>query len=101
VSAVLNPDGTINSATNPASVGAVVMLVIDIGQLPSPDAVPASTTIGGLTAPMVPMTTVTGHPGKEQFQVQVPQGVQTGPSVPVVVQFKNADATARLTIAIQ
>jgi uncharacterized protein (TIGR03437 family) len=102
VSAVLNPDASINSASNPASMGAVVTVLVDASQAPPGAVAPSSVTIGGVSAPIVPMTdVVTGHAGKMQFQVQVPSGVQTGSAVPVVVHFQNADATAQLSMAIQ
>jgi hypothetical protein len=91
----------INSASNPASVGAVVTVLVDASQLPPGAGAPSSTTIGGVTAPFVPMTdAVIGHAGKVQFQVQVPSGVQTGSAVPVAVHFQNTDATAQLSMAI-
>jgi uncharacterized protein (TIGR03437 family) len=102
VSAILNPDGSTNSSANPASTGAVVTLLIDNSQLPSMDAAPTAVTIGGIAAQFVPMTgDILGHAGKLQFQVRVPAGVQAGSAIPVVVQFKDTAATARLTIAIQ
>jgi uncharacterized protein (TIGR03437 family) len=102
VSAVLNPDGSINAPGNPAAVGAGVTLLIDVSQLPSADAIPSTVTIGGIDAPIVPMQDViVGHAGKLQFEVRVPAGVQSGSAVPVVVAFQGTDATAKLTIAIQ
>ncbi|HEV3198687.1 MAG TPA: hypothetical protein VGZ73_12285, partial [Bryobacteraceae bacterium] len=100
LSAVVNSDGSVNSATNPATVGSVVMLVVDFSQVPG-TAPPVSVTIGGVAATMVPMDDVIGHPGKLQFSVRVPTGAPSGPTVPVVVQFLNSQAVANLTMAIQ
>jgi len=101
ISGALNSDGSINSAANPTAAGAEVELLVDSSQVPLTSA-PSAVTIGGLDAQLVPLPNVVlGYPGKILFRVQIPMDVSSGPAEPVIVQFKNTDDTARLSIAIQ
>jgi uncharacterized protein (TIGR03437 family) len=115
--AILNQDGvTLNSANAPASPGSIVSLwgtgegVTDppgvdgrlaIGVLPAPLAA-VSVTIQGLPA------TVTYHgaapglmPGVFQIDAQVPQKVQPGNSVPVIVTIGGATTQTGVTLAVE
>lgn len=96
VSAVLNPDGSLNSESNPVAPDSVVKLVIDNAQLAPGWQFPPSVTINGITAPLVPMDNTIGIAGKLQFQVRVPASIASGAEVPVVAQFRDPDFTIRL-----
>lgn len=113
--AVLNQNGTLNSATNPALVGSIITLyATGEGQtspggvdgklasgstLPSPNQ-PVSVTIGGLPAVVnYAGAAPTLVAGLMQINVQVPAGFADSTSVPVVVQVGGVDSPAA-TIAV-
>ena len=115
--AILNQDNvTHNSAQAPAPRGSVVILwgtgegVTDppgvdgrlaVGVLPAPLA-PVSVTIGGLPATVQYAGAAPGlMPGVFQINAQVPQGVQPGNSVPVVVKIGSATTQAGVSLAVE
>jgi uncharacterized protein (TIGR03437 family) len=106
--AAINADGTINSASNPVQVGNYISLyATGEGQttppgvdgklatppLPTPN-LPVSVTVGGLPAIVQYKG---GGPGEEaglmQVNVQIPDGVQPGGYVPVVLTVGDASTT--------
>lgn len=115
--AILNQDNvTHNSAQAPAPRGSIVILwgtgegVTDppgvdgrlaIGVLPTPVAA-VSVTIGGLAATVEYAGAAPNlMPGVFQINAQVPQGVQPGNNVPVVVTIGGATTQAGVTLAVQ
>jgi uncharacterized protein (TIGR03437 family) len=116
--AVYNQDGiTLNSASNPAKTGDIISLFatgegqttptgVDgkpaSGSLPQPN-LPVSVIIGGQRSQAIPY--VGGAPGQVaglmQVNVQIPNGIQTGNAVPVVVQVGNASSQPGVTIAVR
>ncbi len=115
--AILNQDNvTHNSAQAPAPVGSVVILwgtgegVTDppgvdgrlaVGVLPAPLA-KVSVTIGGLPATVAYAGAAPGEmPGVIQINATVPQGVQPGNSLPVVVTIGGAASQTGVTLAVQ
>jgi uncharacterized protein (TIGR03437 family) len=115
--AILNQDGTVNSASNPASVGSYVFVYatgegqtnpggIDgkPGDSPAPVPViqPVTATVGGLTAQVQYAGGVPGLvAGVLQVNVQVPAGVTAGSSVPVVITIGGQSSQANVTVAIE
>ena len=115
--AAINQDGfTVNTAANPAKVGDVISLyATGEGQtappgvdgkpagvpLPQPN-LPVTVTIGGQT---VRPQYAGGGPGEVagvmQINVQIPSGIQTGNSVPVVVQVGSVPSQPGVTIAVR
>ena len=114
--AVVNQNGTINTASTPAPVGSIVSLyATGEGQTspsgtdgkPASDSppkpiLPVSVTIGGLTVDNLQY--VGGAPGEVagllQINVQVPSGVTPGSAAPVVIQVGGATSQAGVTIAV-
>ena len=109
-------DSLHNPATNPAKIGDVISLyTTGEGQttptgvdgkpaavpLPQPN-LPVSVTIGDQT---VKPQYAGGAPGEVagimQINVQIPTGIQTGNSVPVVIQVGAVSSQPRLTIAVR
>ena len=116
--AALNQDGLLNSAANPAIVGQVVILygtgeglttpLQADGQLtPAVEPLPrprqrVTVTMGGVECPVL----YAGAPpglvaGALQINVQLPAGVPTGESVPVVLAVGEALSPDTVTIAIR
>ena len=116
--AALNQDGSLNSAANPAMVGQVVILygtgeglttpLQADGQLtPGVEPLPrprqrVTVTMGGVECPVL----YAGAPpglvaGALQINVQLPAGVPTGESVPVVLAVGEALGPDTVTIAIR
>jgi uncharacterized protein (TIGR03437 family) len=106
--AAVNFDGTINSPTNPANVGAYVSLYATGEGQTSPAGVDGQVSLGQ-THPVLPVTaTVGGLPavvqyaggapgqvaGLMQVNVQIPSAVQAGGYVPVVLKVGGSSTTA-------
>jgi uncharacterized protein (TIGR03118 family) len=110
----LNPDGTVNSSTNPAFAGSVITLfatgqglvlppgadgVVDDRILSTPQ-LPVSLTIGGQTADVLYAGTGPGLvQGVMQVEAVIPSGL-TG-AVPVVLTVGSASSQANVTISVQ
>jgi trimeric autotransporter adhesin len=98
-------DETINSAANPAKVGAYVSLYATGGGQTSPPgvdgkltgtapALPVSATVGGVPAPVQYAAGAPGQvAGLMQINVQIPNALQPGGYVPIVLKIGDA-ATA-------
>jgi uncharacterized protein (TIGR03437 family) len=113
--AVLNQDGTLNTAANPAKIGSIIVLYatgegqttpqgID-GQVTSTATVkpvlPVSFTVGGQTAGLLYAGEAQGEiAGVMQLNLTIPSGVQPGSAVPVVVQVGDASSPTGVTIAV-
>jgi uncharacterized protein (TIGR03437 family) len=113
--AVLNQDGTLNSAANPAKIGTIIVLYatgegqttppgID-GQVTATGTVkpvlPVSFTVGGQTAGLLYAGEAPGEiAGVMQLNLTIPAGVQPGSAVPVVVQVGDASSPTGVTIAV-
>jgi uncharacterized protein (TIGR03437 family) len=114
--AALNQDGSINSSTNPAARGSIVVLYgsgagptsppgIDghIANSPAPSPIaPITVTIGGAEATVL---YAGGAPGLVEGVIQVnaviPAGVIPGARVPVVIASGTAKSQPLLTIAVK
>jgi uncharacterized protein (TIGR03437 family) len=110
-------NGTINSASSPASRGSYVSLYISgagqtspagtDGQIansaPYPQTVqPVTAQIGGLSAIVTYAgVTPTVVQGLTQVNVQVPMGIQPGSAVPIAIQVGGISAQSGVTLAVQ
>jgi len=105
MAAINMADGTVNSAANPAKVGASISFYATGGGQTSPAGVdgqlgssadpkpilPVTVTIGGLPATVQSATGVAGQiAGLMQVTVQIPSGVRPGGYIPVVLQVGEA-----------
>jgi uncharacterized protein (TIGR03437 family) len=104
--AALNADGTVNSATNPIKIGDSITLYgtgEGLSSIPDPpfltscDALlrpilPVSVSIGGIQAP-VPCAGRRSDEAAMRVVVQIPNGVQPGGYVPVVLKVGEASTT--------
>jgi uncharacterized protein (TIGR03437 family) len=114
--AIINQDGTVNSANNPASAGSYVSVyATGEGQTnpagvdgkpadspaPQPVAQPVTATVGGIDAPV---QYAGGAPGLVagvlQVNVQVPAGVTPGTAVPIVLNIAGRTTQANVTLAV-
>ncbi len=104
--AILNQDSSINSATNPAAPGSVVVLYGTGGGALTTDspgrlALLVSVTIGGIDAPVLYAGIAPGLvSGAIQVNVQIPTGVPSG-AVPVILQVGDARSRSDVTLAVQ
>jgi uncharacterized protein (TIGR03437 family) len=115
--AIINQDGTMNSASNPAPVGSIVAVYAtgegqtnpdgvdgkpDDSPAPVPVAQPVTATIGGAPATV---QYAGGAPslvaGVMQVNVQIPQGTPAGSAVPLVINVGAQSSQANVTLAIK
>ena len=115
--AIVNQDGTVNSAVNPAAVGSYVFVYatgegqttpggIDgkPGDAPAPTPVtqPVTATVGGVNAQVQYAGGVPGLvAGVLQVNVLVPQGVASGNSVPIVLNVGGQSTQTSVTLSIR
>jgi uncharacterized protein (TIGR03437 family) len=115
--AVLNQDGSINSAANPAAAGSIATLyATGAGLLNPPAADGAVITADSLPTPVLPVTAqidgrdaevlyAGGAPGTVagvlQVNVRIPSEVSSGSAVPIVLRVGGAMSQSNLTIAVQ
>ena len=85
--AATNADGTVNTAANPAKIGSSISLYANSRDDPN---VPVSVTIGGILS-TVQYWDSTGN--VERVKVQIPNSVQPGGYVPVVLKVGDASTT--------
>jgi uncharacterized protein (TIGR03437 family) len=113
--AALNQDGSVNSVSNPAGAGSIVVFygtgegqtnpagqdgVIATGVYPTPVQA-VSVQIGGQTAQVLYAGAAPGEvAGLLQINARIPAGV-TGNAVPVVVSVGNSSSRAGVVIAVQ
>jgi uncharacterized protein (TIGR03437 family) len=113
--AILNQDLTLNSASNPAARGSIVVLfgtgagqtsppTVDgelAGRVPPKPALPVSVTIDGRKAQVLYAGAIPGAlTGLLQVNVRLPDGVRSG-NVPVLLYAGEAASQARVTLAVQ
>jgi uncharacterized protein (TIGR03437 family) len=112
-----NQDYTINSSTNPAAAGSVIVLYATGGGLTSPLVPDGSVvTTDVLPRPVLPVTaSIGGQPatvlyaggapgiaaGVLQVNVQLPDGLAAGSSVPVILTIGGQSSQAGVTIAVR
>jgi trimeric autotransporter adhesin len=116
--AILNSDYRVNSAVTPAPQGSVVMIYATGGGLTDPAGtdgglaptaeplprvvLPVSVTIGGAQAQVLYAGGAPGLvDGLIQINAVVPQGIASGPSVPLVVQIGDSQSQPGITMAVQ
>jgi uncharacterized protein (TIGR03437 family) len=113
--AVVNQDGSVNSATNPAARGSVISIYATGEGQTSPAGVTGSVAPSNTKVPMLPVTATIGGigatvqyagsaPGEVagllQVNVVVPQGVSRAAAVPVTVSVGGIASQAGVTIAV-
>lgn len=116
--AILNQDYTLNTSANPAAIGSVVMIYGTGGGVTNPPSTdgslapvaepfprlvlqPVTATIGGVPAQVSYSGGAPGLvSGLTQFNVTIPAGVTTGPSVLVVLHVGGYQSQPGLTIAL-
>jgi uncharacterized protein (TIGR03437 family) len=114
--AIVNQNGAVNSATNPASPGSIVTIFAtgegqtspvgidgkpDGFPAPTPIAQPVTATIGGLSADVQYAGGVPGLvAGFLQVNVRVPAAVPTGSTVPVILSIEGASSQASVTMVV-
>jgi uncharacterized protein (TIGR03437 family) len=114
--AIVNQNGTVNSATNPAAPGSYVMIFAtgegqtnpdgtdgkpDGYPAPTPIAQPVTAIIGGLNADVQYAGGVPGLvAGFLQVNVRIPTGVAAGSAVPVTLSIGGKTSQANVTLAV-
>jgi uncharacterized protein (TIGR03437 family) len=114
--AIVNQDGTLNSASNPAAIGSTVSVYAtgegqtnpagvdgrpDSAPLPQPVTQPVTATVGGLAASVEYAGGVSGLvAGVLQVNVQIPQGVSPGNAIPVTLTIGGVTSQANVTVAV-
>jgi len=114
--AVVNQDGSVNSAVNPAAPGSVISIYATGEGQTSPAGVTGSVTQSRAKAPVLPVTVTIGGigatvqyagsaPGEVagllQVNAVVPRGVGPGSAVPVTVRVGGIASQAGVTIAMK
>jgi len=114
--AALNEDNSLNSASNPAARGSVVVLwgtgegetnPAGIDGLPATASFPkplqkVSATVGGLPAKVEYLGAAPYFvAGVFQTNIRIPEGVTPGSAVPVVVKVGDVESPAVVTIAVK
>ncbi len=114
--AILNQDGSVNSAGNPAAAGSIITLwATGAGQLSPPGIDGAVTTSDSLPVPVLPVTAQIGGQaatvlyaggapgivaGVIQVNLRVPRGTAAGAAVPLVLSVGGSTSQSGLTVAI-
>lgn len=113
--AVVNQDGSVNSASNPASRGTAIQIYATGGGQTSPPSstaivatgqasltLPVSVTVGGVNAQVLYAGAAPGEiEGVVQVNVMVPQSVTQGVALPVLVTIGNVTSQTGVTVAIR
>jgi uncharacterized protein (TIGR03437 family) len=114
--AVVNQDGSVNSAGNPAARGSVISIYATGEGQTVPAGVTGSVTLSNPKAPVLPVTVAIGGigatvqyagsaPGEVagvlQVNAVVPQGVGPSSAVPVTVSVGGTESQAGVTIAVK
>jgi uncharacterized protein (TIGR03437 family) len=112
--AIVNQDGTVNSAANPAARGSVISIYATGEGQTSPAGVTGSVTQSNAKAPVLPVTVTIGGTGATvqyagpapgavagllQVNAVVPQGI--GPALPVTVSAGGIASQAGVTVAVK
>ncbi len=85
----VNEDGTLNSASNPAARGSIVVLY---GTGQGISGLPVSVTVGGYAANVLYTGPVAGYPGLWQLNVQMPAGYVAPGTMAVIVNVGGASS---------
>jgi uncharacterized protein (TIGR03437 family) len=103
--AIVNQDGTVNSAANPASRGSVISIYMTGQGGASPALTPptnVAVTIGGVATTVQYAAQAPGEiAGLTQVNAVVPQGVAVGPTEPVVVGVGGVQSQVGVTVAVK
>lgn len=115
--AVLNQDGSVNSAANPAARGTIVQIFgtgegqtnpagedgkVALGPVLPKPVQPVTVTIGGQTAPVIYAGAApSAVAGLLQVNARIAANAATGAAVPVVVRVGQAQSPAGVTIAVK
>jgi endo-1,4-beta-xylanase len=111
----VNQDGTLNSASNPAARGSVVILYATgegqrnpagVTGVPAPAYAapvlsPVTLTVGGAAAALGYAASAPGFVGLMQINLTVPQEAPTGASVPVTLTIGTLASPAGVTISVK
>ena len=111
----VNQDGSLNSASNPAARGSVVVLYatgegqrnpagvtgVPAPAYASPVLSPVTLTVGGAAATLGYAASAPGFVGLMQINLTVPDGAPTGASVPVTLTIGTAQSPSGVTIAVK
>ena len=92
--AAQNQDLSINSASNPAAPGSIVVLY---GTGAGSPVLPVSVTVDGQAADVL----YAGGTGVIQVNIQLPAGIHSGAAVPVVLRVGGAVSQPGVTLAVQ
>ena len=112
---ILNQDMTLNSSTNPAPTGSIVVLYAtgegqtdpagidgNLAEAPYPTPLlPVTVTIGGLLAEILFAAATPGFAGLLQVNARIPAGVVPGDAVPVTLAIGTAASQPGLTLAVE
>ncbi len=109
----VNQDGSLNSASNPAARGSVVILYatgegqrnpVGVTGVPAPayagPVLTSSLTVGGIAASLAYAASAPGFVGLMQINATVPAGSATGGAVPIVLTIGTAQSPS-VTIAVK
>jgi len=114
----INEDGNLNSASNPAAVGSVLVLYAtgtgqtnpavtdgtisnDPNNLPQP-LLPVSVKVNGLDAQVLYAGAAPGLvAGVAQLNVRIPAGVPAANTIPIVLQVGNSTSRFDVTVAVK
>jgi uncharacterized protein (TIGR03437 family) len=114
--AIVNQDGTVNSASNAAARGSVISIYATGEGQTSPAGVTGSVTGSGGKTPVLPVTVTIGGIGATvqyagsapdavagllQVNAVVPAGVSVGSGVPVVVSVGGVQSQVGVTVAVR
>ncbi len=115
--AIVNQDGTVNSASNPAPAGSIVSVyatgegqtssggadgTLGTAPLPVPVAQPVTASVGGVPATVKYAGGASGEiAGVLQVNLQIPAGVAKGSAVPILLNIGGTGSQTGVTIAIQ
>jgi uncharacterized protein (TIGR03437 family) len=94
---VVNEDGTLNSASNPAGRGSIITL---FGTGEGVTGLPFSVSIGGYMATILYAGPAGNYPGMFQINAQVPTGYLSAGTLPVVVNVGTFPTQSGLTITL-
>jgi uncharacterized protein (TIGR03437 family) len=111
----VNQDGSLNSSSNPAARGSVVILYATgegqrnpagVTGVPAPAYAapvlsPATLTVGGAAATLGYAASAPGFVGLMQINLTVPDGAPTGGAVPVALTIGTAQSPSGVTIAVK
>jgi uncharacterized protein (TIGR03437 family) len=113
--AILNQDGTVNGAANPAARGSVISIYATGEGQTSPAGITGSVTGSNVKTPLLPVTVTIGGIGATvqyagsapgsvagllQVNAVVPAGVSPGSAIPVVVNVGGISSQGGVTIAV-